>query len=233
MVRHLLLACLVAMPSALIAADDDLRSGTPKSCYLFSWGKGPDGMAQVPAEFRLTLLTRQMPMVDDRISEPSAEALKWVKRVSAPTIATLASVEGRRILQITYPGPGSFGKELSLIMVAVETARGSEWFSPFFAAQPELFSGQLISGPDIPFGYVATLEYSGTGAFRTHHLFDLRLSHPRLVTSLSAGRIQRPDFPSDASYEEALSIFDREADLMAGILTRTTPKPKAKEEGQK
>src|SRR5688572_8668897 len=93
--------------------------------------------------------------------------------------------------------------QLKLIL-AIETARDSEWFSPFFAAHPELQSGQFISGRDVLFGYVVTLEASGTGAFRTHHLFDLRQPHPRIVNTVTAGRIRRSDFDTDAEYEQAL-----------------------------
>ncbi|MEQ1862464.1 MAG: hypothetical protein ABMA13_21305 [Chthoniobacteraceae bacterium] len=211
-----------------MSADDAIRSGTPKDCYIYSWGKGPDWIAKVSTEFRLSLLNRQMPYVDDQYFEPTDKALTWIDRKKEPIITTIATVEGRKVVRVEYPEKGSFGRTIGTVLLAVETARDSEWFSPFFAAQPELFTGQFISGRDVAFGYVATLEWSGTGAFRTHYLFDLRQPHPRIVSTVSAGRVRRPDYDTDAEYEHALKVFDRESELLAGIIDAAKPKELAK-----
>ncbi len=223
--RTLVIVLLVAITS-LVSAEDDIRSGKPKDCYLFAWGKGPNGTAKVSTEFRLSLLNRQMPSVDDRYSEPTEKALTWIERQNEPTVTTIAMVDGRKVIQVVYPEKGSFGKTIGTILLAIETAHDSEWFSPFFGAQPELFSGQFVSGRDVAFGYIATLRWSGTGAFRSHYLFDLRRSHPAIVATADAGRVRRSDFNSDSKYEQALKSFDREADLLAGIIHRTKPKKK-------
>ena len=206
---------------AVLGAEDDVRSGAPKECYLYSYGKGPNWTAKVSTEFRLSLLNRQMPYVDDQYSEPTEKALTWISRQKEPTITTIATVEGRKVVQVVYPEKGSFGKTIGTILLAIETARDSEWFSPFFGAQPELFRGQFVSGRDVAFGYVATLEWSGTGALRSHYLFDLRRPHPAIVATADAGRVRRPDYDSDAEYEQTLKLLDREADLLAGVIHRT------------
>lgn len=211
----------IAAITPVMSAEDDLRTGTPKSCYLYSWGKGPDWTAKVAMEFRLGLLDRQMPYVDERYSDPTEKALTWIDRQKAPTITTVASVERRKVIQIIYPEEGGFGKTIGTILLAIETAPASQWFSPFFAAQPELFRGQMVSGRDVAFGYIATLEWSGTGAFRTHYLFDLRKPHPVIIATLAAGRVARNEYASDAEYEQALKIFDREAELLAGVIPKT------------
>jgi hypothetical protein len=215
---HSLIIVLLAAFSVVVSAKDDLRSGAPKDCYLYSWGKGPDWTTEVSAEFRLSLLDRQMPYIDDRYSEPSEKALTWIERKKEPTVTTLATVEGRKVIQIVYPEEGNFGKTIGTILLAIETARDSEWFSPFFGAQPELYRGQFVSGKDVAFGYVATLEWSGTGSFREHFLYDLRGTHPSILSKLNSGRVVRTEFKTDQEYEEALKTFAREADLMAGIV---------------
>ena len=202
------------------SAEDNLRKGTPKDCYLYSWGKGPNWTAKVSTEFRLRLLDSQMPCLDEQYFEPTEKAFTWIDRQKAPTITTLAAVERRKVIQIVYPEEGGFGKTIGAILLAIETAPDSEWFSPFFAAQPELFRGQMVSGRDVAFGYVATLEWSGTGAFRTHYLFDLRQPHPVIIATLAAGRVARNEYASDAEYEQALKIFDRESDLLAGVIPK-------------
>lgn len=214
-----LLIVLIAAFAQVAGAEDDLRSGVPKDCYLYSWGKGPNWSAKVSTEFRLSLLNRQMPYVDDQFSEPTEKALTWIARQKEPTVTTIATVEGRKVIQIIYPEAGRFGKTVGTIMLAIETDRDSEWFSPFFGAQPELYRGQFASGRDVTFGYVATLEWSGTGAMRSHYLFDLRKQHPAIVATISAGRVAQNEFKSEAEYHEALKIFDREADLLSGIIT--------------
>lgn len=209
---------LIAVFVQVVRADDDLRSGAPKDCYLYTWGKGPNWSATVSAEFRLSLLNRQMPYVDDQFSEPTEKALTWIERRTAPTVTTIATVDGRKVIQIIYPEEGSFGKTIGTIMLAIETERNSDWFSPFFCAQPELYRGQFASGNDVTFGYVATLEWSGTGAMRTHFLFDLRKQHPAIVATISAGRVAQNEFKTEAEYNEALKIFDREAELLSGVI---------------
>lgn len=205
-------------------AEDDLRYGNPKDCYLYSWGKGPNWTAKVSTEFRLSLLNRQMPYIDDQFSEPTEKALTWVERQKEPTVTTIATVDGRKIIQVIYSEQGSFGKSIGMILLAIETARDSEWFSPFFGAQPELFRSQFVSGRDVAFGYVATLEWSGTGSFRTHLLYDFRKAHPVILSTLNLGRVVRNEFKTDQEYEEALKFATHEADLMAGIIpgTKTT-----------
>lgn len=215
--RALVIALLVAITS-VVNAGDDLRSGTPKDCYLYSWGKGPNWTAKVSTEFRLSLLNLKMPYVDDQYSEPTEKALTWIERQKEPTITTLATVEGRKIIQVVYPEKDSFGKTIGTILLAIETARDSEWFSPFFGAQPELYRGQFVTGRDVAFGYVATLEWSGTGALRSHYLFDLRKPHPVIVGTVDSGRVVRNEYNSDVEFEEANKVFDREADLLSGII---------------
>lgn len=209
---------LIAVFAQVARADDDLRSGSPKDCYLYSWGKGPNWTAKVSTEFRLSLLNRQMPSVDDQFSEPTEKALTWIERKKEPTVTTIATVEGRKVIQIIYPEGGSFGKTIGTIILAIETERDSKWFSPFFGAQPELYRGQFVSGRDVTFGYVATLEWSGTGAMRSHYLFDLRKQHPEVIATISAGRVLQNEFKTEAEYNEALKIFDRETDLLSGVI---------------
>src|SRR5690606_31844063 len=144
--------------------------------------KGPNWTAKVSTEFRLSVLNRQMPYVDDRFSEPTEKALTWIERQKEPTITTIATVEGRKAIQVVYPERGSFGKTIGSILLAIETARDSEWFSPFLGAQPELYRGQFVTGRDVAFGYVATLALSGAGSFRTHRLYDLRQAHPVILS---------------------------------------------------
>jgi hypothetical protein len=217
MMRTLICSLLVSITS-IVSAENDLRSGTPKDCYLYSWGKGPNWTAKVSTEFRLSLLNLKMPYVDDQYSEPTEKALTWIERQKKPTITTIATVEGRKVIQVVYPENGSFGKTIGTILLAIETARDSDWFSPFFGAQPELYRGQFVSGRDIAFGYVATLEWSGTGALRSHYLFDLRRPHPVIVGTVDSGRVVRNEYNSDAEFEEANKVFDREADLLSGII---------------
>src|SRR5690606_26781380 len=114
------------------------------------------------------------PYVDDQFFEPTEKALTWIERQKEPTVTTIATVEGREVIQVVYPEQGSFGKTIGTILLAIETVRDSGWFSPFFAAKPELYRGQFVTGRDVAFGYVATLEWSGTGSLRTHLLYDLR-----------------------------------------------------------
>ena len=217
MMRTLICSLLVSITS-IVSAENDLRSGTPKDCYLYSWGKGPNWTAEVSTEFRLSLLNLKMPYVDDQYSEPTEKALTWIERQKEPTITTIATVEGRKVIQVAYPENGSFGKTIGTILLAIETARDSEWFSPFFGAQPELYRGQFVNGRDVAFGYVATLEWSGTGALRSHYLFDLRRPHPVIVGTVDSGRVVRNEYNSDAEFEEANKVFDREADLLSGII---------------
>ncbi len=221
--------CIAAMltlliaASALVRAEDDLRSGPPKDCFLYSWGKGPNWTAKVSTEFRLSLLIRQMPYVDDQYSEPTEKALSWIERQKEPTVTTLATVNGRKVIQVIYPEAGSFGKTIGMILLAIETASDSEWYSPFFGAQPERYRGQFVSGRDVAFGYVTTLEWSGTGAFRSHHLFDLRRPHPTIVGTIDAGRVVRHEFDSDAAFEEAGKVFERERQLLSGVIPAKKP----------
>jgi hypothetical protein len=212
---------LITVFAQVARAENDLRAGSSKDCYLYSWGKGPNGTAKVSTEFRLSLLNRQMPYVDDQFSEPTEKALTWIERQKEPTVTTIATVEGRKVIQVVYPEQGSFGKTIGTLLLAIETARDSEWFSPFFGAQPEIYRGQFVTGRDVALGYVATLEWSGTGSLRTHFLYDLRRPHPVILSTLDSGRVVRNEFKTDQEYEEALKIFAHEADLLAGIIPRT------------
>lgn len=226
--RNLVITLLLAS-SMFLNAEDNLRSGNPKDCFIFSWGKGPNWTAELSTEFQLDLLNRKMPYVDNQYSDPTEKAFMWIERRKEPTITTLASHEGRKIVQVVYPEKGFFGKTIGTILLAIETARGSDWFSPFFVAQPELYRGQFVSGRDVVFGYIATLEFSGTGSYRTHYLFDLRKTHPVILSTLSSGRVVRTEFETDREYEEALKVFAREADLLAGIIPEAA-KPERIEE---
>jgi len=229
--RLILIPLLIAF-TAVVSAEEDQRTGAPKDCYLYSWGKGPNWTAEISTEFRLSLLNRQMPYVDDQYSEPTEKAFTWIERQKEPVITTPATVDGRRVIEIVYPDKGSFGKTIGTILLAVETAPKSEWFAPFFVAQPELFRGRFVSGRDVSFGYIATLEWSGTGSFRKHFLYDLRKPHPVILSSIVSGRVVRTEFKTDQEHEEALKIFDREADLLAGIIPETkTTRPTKGEQG--
>mgnify|MGYP000113433205 CR=1 FL=1 len=68
--RLILIPLLIAF-TAVVSAEEDQRTGAPKDCYLYSWGKGPNWTAEISTEFRLSLLNRQMPYVDDQYSEPT------------------------------------------------------------------------------------------------------------------------------------------------------------------
>lgn len=69
------------------------------------------------------------------------------------------------------------------------------------------FDLRWLSGRDVAFGSLATFEWSGTGALRSHFLFDLR----------------RPDYASDAARAQTLKLLEREADLTAGRIVPTAP----------
>jgi hypothetical protein len=216
---RLFLFGLLLVVTSIASAEDNLRNGTPKDCFLYSWGKGPNWTAKVACEFQLSLLNRLRPYVDDQYSDPTDKALQWVKSNKKPDITTLATVNGRKVIQVEYPDKdGKLGKTIATILLAIETNPGSEWFSPFFAAQPEIFRGQFVHGRDVSFGYIATLEWSGTGAFRCHRLFDFRGADPSLVATFHSGRIDMGDYKTETDYQEALKYYDREADFLAGII---------------
>lgn len=63
--RSFILVWLV-VSSAVAGAAADLRTGAPKDCHLYAWGRGPNGTTQVATEFRLAVLDRKMPSVDDQ-----------------------------------------------------------------------------------------------------------------------------------------------------------------------
>ena len=230
--RHLIFFVLLAL-SSIVSAGDYLRNGSPKDCFLYTWGKGPNWTTKVTCEFQLSLLSSQMPYVSDQYSDPTAKALTWVKSGKEPAITTLATVKGRKVIQIEYPdAEGKFGKTIDTIMLAIETARGSEWFSPFFAARPELYRGQFVHGRDVSFGYIATLEWSGTGALRSHHLFDFRTAHPSMVAKFDSGRIDMGPDATEADHQKMLKHYDRESDLFAGIIPAKEKPPQASDKGQ-
>ena len=196
-------------------ADETIRQGVPKPCYLFSWGKGPRWIAPVAVEFREEHLQSEQPSVDDSFSEPTPEALTWRKKVMDPKLEDIGRANGRRILKIEYRHEKP-----------EELWDNSGWFAPFYAVCPEHFVGQFVSGKDVAFGYVATLRFSGTGAYRTHRLFDLKGGHPRLVRTVNSGRIWRPDFDSDAEFEKALKRPNDEESIFRGELGEETPEGK-------
>lgn len=218
---HRLLAILYLSMFVSARADEHKRLGEPRNCYLYSWGKGPNWITSISTEFRLSLLAREMPRVDDQYFEPTDKALIWVRKENEPVITTLASVDGKKVIQVVYPEQGSFGKTIGMILVAIETSRESGWHSPFFAAQPELYRGQFVNGKDVKFGYVATLEWSGTGSMRSHYLFDLQAPHPKIVATCNAGRLRPTDYKNETEYAHALKIFDREAELLSGTIPTT------------
>ena len=211
-----ILIALVVVAAPAFAADELIRKAEARSCFLFSWGKGPNWTAGVPIEFHRHLLNLKRPYVDDRYFEPTPEALTWIDRTTKPVISQVARVDGRVVLRVDYPIDGKFGRKFECVMLAMETAPKSDWFAPFFVAQPELFSGRFVSSDSMRIGYVASLEFSGTGAMRTHYLFDLAGDHPSIVDSVSAGRVRSIDFDSDEEYQAALKTFDREAELLNG-----------------
>jgi hypothetical protein len=85
---HILIITFLTAISFVASAEEDLRSGAPKDCYLYSWGKGPNWTVKVSLEFRLSLLNLTMPYVDDQYSEPTEKALTWIERQKEPTITT-------------------------------------------------------------------------------------------------------------------------------------------------
>lgn len=54
-----------------------------KDCCLYSSGRGPNGAAKVTPEFWLSLLNRQMPYIDDQVSDPTEKVLTWIERQKA------------------------------------------------------------------------------------------------------------------------------------------------------
>jgi hypothetical protein len=228
MIFRALLALLI-LPAVCSAEDEGIRQGQPKDCYLFSWGKGPNWIAEVPVEFQVNYLETMQPFVDDRFFEPTPEALGWTEMKHKPQVEEIARVNGRKIIRADYTHQGEHRQILDLILLAIETAEYSDWYSPFFVATPELFSGRFVSGDSVAFGYLATLEYSGTGALRTHHLFDLRAHHPKLVRKVDAGRVRKVDYDTEEEYEKALKVFEDEKEIYKAnntadsTATRVTP----------
>ena len=228
MIARALLALFI-LPVICFAEDGGIRQGKPKDCYLFSWGKGPNWIASVPTEFQLNYLETRQPFVDDSFFEPTAEALGWTENKNKVEIEEIARVDGRKIVRADYSHQGEHRQMLDSILLAIETDENSDWYSPFFVASPELFSGRFVSGDDVAFGYLATLEYSGTGAYRTHHLFDLRGSHPKLVNKVDSGRVRKVDYDTEDEYQAALKVFEAENDIykankaVDSTATRVTP----------
>ena len=234
MLARILVAIAILVTPAF-AADELIRKAKPKSCFLFSWGKGPNWKTEVPVEFHRHHLNLKRPYVDDRHFEPTPKALTWINRTVNPAISQIAKIDGRIVLRVDYPIDGKFGRKIECVMLAMETAPKSDWFAPFFVAQPELFNGRFVSNDSIRIGYVASLEFSGTGAMRTHYLFDLVGDHPRLADSVSAGRVRSIDFDSEEEYQEALKTFDHEAKLLNGEQVgadQPATAPESKSEGK-
>jgi len=225
-IRILLAIAMFAAPT--FGADEHIREGAPKSCFLFSWGKGPNWKTDVRVEFQRHYLNLKRPYIDDRFSDPTPDALTWIDRTVAPNISEIARVDSRIVLRVDYPIDGKFGRDTECVMLAIETERDSGWFAPFFAAQPELFEGHFVSSESVRIGYIATLAFSGTGALRTHYLFDLTGAHPAVAGTTSAGRVRSVDFDTDAEYQEALKTFDLEAKLLNGESVEPVTESKTK-----
>ncbi|GEM_PF-3576614 len=210
-------AILMASLSYGRAHAENIREGSPKSCYFYSWVKGPGCTAEVRTEFRLQYLREMQPFVN--ASTP--DALGWAEKKDKPEITTIGLVDGRRIIRIEYQ-PDEFGRkigrEVGCVMLAAETACDPEWYAPFYVVEPEMFSGTVVSGRDVAFGYIASVHYSGTGVFRTHHLYELRSEHPVLLRRVDSGRVRRQDFDCDATYEKALETLKVEAQLFRGLV---------------
>ena len=211
------IAILLLFSAAISVAETEyIRDGEPKACFLFNLGKGPAWTTNTPTEFQLNFLRRKQPYVDDTIFDPSPEALKWIDKEHDPTISEIARMNGRRVLRIVYSHSGKHRDIIDCVLLAFETADSSDWFSPFFVAHPEYFEGRFVSGKDIPFGYIATLSFSGTGGYRNHYLFTFQAPYPTLSSTIAAGRVRSIDFDSEDEYEEALKVFDAERELMRG-----------------
>lgn len=230
-----ILVTIAILVTPVLAAGELIRDAKPKSCFLFSWGKGPNWKTEISTEFHRHHLNLKRPYVDDRYFEPTAEALTWIDRSVDPTILEIARVDGRIVLRVDYPIDGKFGRKFECVMLAMETAPKSDWFAPIFVVQPELFSGRFVSSDSIRIGYIATLGFSGTGAMRTHYFFDLVGDHPALIDSVSAGRVRSVDFDTDEEYQAALKTFDREAALLNGEQVgadQPATAPESKPEGE-
>lgn len=72
---RILLIAFLAFINSVASAEDDLRSGAPKDCYFYSWGKEPNWIVKVSTEFRLSLVNLKMPCVEEQYSEPTEKAL--------------------------------------------------------------------------------------------------------------------------------------------------------------
>jgi hypothetical protein len=53
---------------------------------------------------------------------------------------------------------------------------------------------------------------------RSHYLFDLTAAHPKIISTLSAGRVMQNEYKTEAEYEQALQLFDREDELLSGTI---------------
>lgn len=206
LMKKLLLSLALAFLPLGADAGDLVRKGRAEDCYLYAWGKGfPDGLAKLEVEFMLEHLKEKQPYVSDH-GKASAESLVWVEKISEPVMTGVIRYHGKRIVRIDYPlQNGKFGATISLVMLVMETGVGSEWFKPFFVAQPELFTGYPMVSKEGKAGYLAVLEYSGTGGYATHHLFDFAQPFPKLVTRISTGRVSRNEIRDEAKYQKALA----------------------------
>ncbi len=205
---------LAALP--LHAEDDGQRSATPRPCYLLNWNKGPNWLTDIPLEFQLHYFQKNQPLIDDTLSAPTPKALKWKMVRQTPKVEEIAYSKGRRIIRLDYPDRDKERLSFGSIMIVIETSPNSNWFTPFFVAEPEQFEGRFISGKDFPFAYLATAKMTGTASFRTHYLFDLEDNYPKLVKTVSAGRVRRDDFDSDNDYRTALKALTEEQKILLG-----------------
>lgn len=197
--KTLLLSVALAFLPVLVLAGESVRKGAPEDCYLFVWGKGvPDGLAKLEVEFTLEHLKEKQPYL-------SGASLAWGEKSSEPTITGVIRCHGKRVVRIDYPlKDGKFGATISLVMLAIETAPESEWFKPFLVVEPELFTGYPMISKEGKAGYLAVLEYSGSGSFSTYHLFDFAQPFPKLVTKITTGRAGKNDYPDEEKLRKAL-----------------------------
>lgn len=198
------------------ADEETLRESAPRPCFYFCWEKGPNWFADSTAEFSLTCFRTLQPFVDDTVSAPSPNALGWTEKRSEPGIDEVARIGGRRLVEVLYSRSEVHEWNLPLVMLLMETGEGSDWFAPFFVARFDGFEGKVVSSEDVRIGYLATLSFSGTGAMRTHQLFDLSGDHPRFLAKVDSGRVVRNEFDSDEAFEKANGVFEQEKAILRG-----------------
>ena len=221
-----LLLALIAMNASVLAeSEPSIREAEPGSCYLKSYGKGPDGMAALQTEFELSAFKTRTPYVSDRFAKAESDAFKWRNTASKHRVSELAKIDGRKVVRIDFAGDkGNLPADKYVpgeiptwsVVIAIESSAGSGWYRPFTVATPELLRTKVVPHKEAPTGVVVSLHYSGNGLFRTHLLFELTDAHPKLVDTVHCGRIRRNYFENDQDYQEALKSFDHEEAILSG-----------------